>query len=466
MATLSQWDIKHFTPEEQQYALGIKEQWGTDPNQNASLHSALEAIRANYNYSGGVDGSQFMPTDMYNAPKTPVIAPYESPRQGEIDALWKQVKNPPKYESQYEDLIAQSISDIRNRPKFEYDPETDTAFQAFKASAGRAADKAFADNLGGLSAMTGGRANSWAGTVASNARGNMLMQAEEAVIHFEDRAYSRYKDEGADMYNLVNLLQSQDQIMYNRFRDTIGDSKDLFNMVMQLDDRDYRNYKDMADNEWKVFDAEYNKFKDTLTMKKDKITEAINRTDMTGFVNNEDSITLGVPVGTLSQGARERAEDMEDYVTKLELDLEQEKKLMAERHSYDVKLNNMRSQSSSSGGRSGSGSPSTPTTPALSMADFGRRDAKVAEFTDIVDTPEYKALNPKARYNKLTQWEQKLIADTKMGLLGKDGEIVLGMILDDISKNPIYKTDVLLYEEWQIDRAGVNVMPKKKTGVE
>ena len=45
--------------------------------------------------------------------------------------------------------------------------------------------------LGGLSAMTGGRANSWAGTVASNARGNMLMQAEEAVMHFEDRAYSR-----------------------------------------------------------------------------------------------------------------------------------------------------------------------------------------------------------------------------------------------------------------------------------
>ena len=323
MATLSQWDVKHFTPEEQQYALGIKEQWGSDAKLNTALHADLESIRSKYNYSGGVDGSQFMPTDMYNAPKTPVIAPYESPRQGEIDALWKQVKNPPKYESQYEDLIAQSISDIRNRPKFEYDPETDTAFQAFKASAGRAADKAFADNLGGLSAMTGGRANSWAGTVASNARSNMLMQAEEAVMHFEDRAYSRYRDEGADMYNLVNLLQSQDQIMYNRFRDTIGDSKDLFNMVMQLDDRDYRNYKDMADNEWKVFDTEYNKFKDTLTMKKDKVTEAINRTDMTGFVNNEDSITLGVPVGTLSQGARERAEDMKDYVTKLGLDLEQ-----------------------------------------------------------------------------------------------------------------------------------------------
>ena len=199
MATLSQWDIKHFTPEEQQYALGIKEQWGSDAKLNTGLHADLESIRSKYNYSGGADGSQFMPTDMYNAPKTPVIAPYESPRQGEIDALWKQVKNPPKYESQYEDLIAQSISDIRNRPKFEYDPETDTAFQAFKASAGRAADKAFADNLGGLSAMTGGRANSWAGTVASNARGNMLMQAEEAVIHFEDRAYSRYKDEGAEI---------------------------------------------------------------------------------------------------------------------------------------------------------------------------------------------------------------------------------------------------------------------------
>ena len=83
-------------------------------------------------------------------------------------------------------------------------------------------------------------------------------------------------------------------------------------------------------------------------MKKDKVRKLL--TDMTGFVKK---ITLGVP-GTLSQG-RERAEDMKDYY-KLGLDLEQEKKLMAERHSYDVKLNNMRS--SSSGGRS-SGSPST-----------------------------------------------------------------------------------------------------------
>ena len=81
-----------------------------------------------------------------------------------------------------------------------------------------------------------------------------------------------------------------------------------------------------------------------------------------------------------------------------------------------------------------------PTTPTLSMADFGRRDAKVSEYKDIIDTPEYKELNPTARYNKITQWEQKLIAETKMGLLGKeDGEIVLGMIIDDISKDPTYK---------------------------
>ena len=452
MATLSQWDVKHFTPEEQQYALRIKEQWGVDPNQNASLHSALEAVRGKYNYSGGVDGSQFLPTDMYNAPKTPVIAPYESPRQGEIDALWDKVKNPPKYESQYEDLIAQSISDIRNRPKFEYDPETDPAFQAFKASAGRAADKAFADNLGGLSAMTGGRANSWAGTVASNARANMLMQAEEAVIHFEDRAYSRYKDETADMYNFVNLLQSQDQIMYNRFRDTIGDSKDLFNMVMQLDERDYRNYKDMADNEWKVFDAEYNKFKDTLTMKKDKITEAINRTDMTGFVNNEDSITLGVPVGTLSQGARERAEDMKDYVTKLELDLEQEKKLMAERHSYDVKLNNMRSSSrssSSGGGRSGNNNSLTdedgniiiPTN--VSMKDKERRDNKIKEIEDYIQSKEYKALHQTKKYNYWYSLEKNLISDMRVGGYGENGAWTIKGVMDKIEITPEFKNDYI-----------------------
>lgn len=447
MATLSQWDLQHFTPEEQKYALGIKDQWGSDANTNASLHADLESIRSQYNYSGGADGSQFIPNDMYNAPTTPVIAPYVSPRQGEIDDLWDKVKNPPKYESEYGDLISEVISDIKNRPSFEYDPETDPAFQAFKASAGRAADKAFADNLGGLSAMTGGRANSWAGTVASNAKGNMLMQAEEAVIHFEDRAYSRYRDEGQDMYNLVNLLQSQDQISYSRFRDTIGDTKDLFGMIMQLDDRDYRNYKDMADNEWRVFDAEYGKFKDTITMKKDKITEAMNRTDMTGFVNNQDSITLGVPVGTLSQGARERAEDMKDYMTKLDLDLEHEKKLMTERHNFDIKLNNTRSSSGGSGGGSnssltdGDGNIIIPTN--VSMKDKERRDTKIKEIEDYTQSKEYQALHPTKKYNYWYSLEKNLISDMRAGAYGKNGAWTIKGILDKIETTPEFKNDYI-----------------------
>ena len=62
-------------------------------------------------------------------------------------------------------------------------------------------------NLGGMSAMTGGRANSWAGTVASQARNQYVMQAEEAVLQFEDRAYGRYQNETQDMYNFVKLIK-------------------------------------------------------------------------------------------------------------------------------------------------------------------------------------------------------------------------------------------------------------------
>ena len=52
----------------------------------------------------------------------------------------------------------------------------------------------------------------------------------------------------------------------------------------------------------------------------------MDRVNLLGFVNNQDSITLGVPVGTLSENARKKAEDMEDYIRKQELDLEDFKK--------------------------------------------------------------------------------------------------------------------------------------------
>lgn len=456
MATLSQWDMQHFTPEEQAKAIELKSQWGVDPTQNESLHAALEAMRGQYNYSGGVDGSQFIPNDMYNAPKAPIIEPYGDPYG--VEQIVKDLANIPKWKDPYEDMITEQISAIANRPDFEYNADTDPAYQAFRERAIAAGDKAFSDNLAGLSSMTGGRANSWAGTVATQARNEYLAQADEAVFHFEDRAYSRYRDETADMYNLVNLLQTQSQSAYNRFRDTVTDQKDLANMVMKLDERGYQQYMDLAENKWRIFETEYNQFKDVLDSKQNAIANAIDRTNLTGFVNNKDAITLGVPVGTLSQGARERAEDMLDYITKSEIDLENDYKRMQMDYEFDMKIANARASSgggSYSRGGGGTGTAPTDYNAEVSFASFKRRDETVAEFVDITETEEFKALNPKQKFESIQQWENRITNEAmyngRFGDWEEEGAIVLGLVFQKLAENDMYVkyyNDYVMYEDY------------------
>lgn len=450
---LSQWDSKYLNAAEQAEILGYQSQWqGADATTRTSLNNAANALRGKYGYTGGVDGSQFTTIDQYKPPTAPEIGQYESPYAGDIKALMDQIKNPPKYESPYADLLNSSISDIMNRPKFDYNADEDEAYQSFVRRATAAGDKAYADNLGGMSAMTGGRPNSWAGTVASQARNAYTLQAQEAVIQFEDRAYSRYKDEGAEMHNLVNMLSSQDQVAYGRYRDEIGDTKDLADMVLKLDDREFEQYKFMADQSWKVFDTEYQAYNDALTFKKNKISEAIDRSNMLGFVNNKDSVTLGVPTGTLSQAARERAEDMLDYIAKNEIDLTKFRKEKEISHEFDVKLLNIRESISaasgggsggSSGSYSGGGNGVAPTFNPTSTE--GNKVTSVANsFNDFIDTLKGTTMT---KYDAASDYVDGVIEDIENGLYGKNSVAMGGLILDKIYANPKFIAIVEAYNK-------------------
>jgi len=514
-----------------------------------------------------------MPTDADyipdpTAPTAPRIAPYDSMYTDKINEMINGMENAPSYQSQYAGLINSTITDIANQPKFNYNADNDPAFQAFLARSGRAADKAFNDNLGGLSAMTGGRANSWAGTVASNARGGMLQQAQESVLYFEDRAYSRYKDEKTDMYNLLNVLNAQDAISYSRFRDTISDQKDLASLVLKLDDMAFERYKFSADQEWKVFDSEYVAFRDAVQDKRDRVADAYDRTNMVGYVNNKDSILIGVPAGTLSQSARERIDKMQDYIIQQNVALDAEEYTMSVRHSQDIEVINARgeidtqmannrarreaeqinaradidftrdsnrviadretverraeidaeavdrgakidleyldaktikeleilginfenditmtkleeqididmlsreaqidlqylsakgtgSASRSSGGRSYSGGGGSSGSgggdnglPDMNMSDNTRLDETVKVFTDYTLSDEYKALNPKGKYEYIENWQNRAMEDLiERGKYGDNWEAVGFYLFKDIENTRAYQIDYKKYHE-------------------
>lgn len=274
----------------------------------------------------------------WNPPVAPDRQEYNSPYQDELKGILDDLKNMGQYDSEYKSLIDQTLSNILNRPKFEYDADSDLAYQSFLQRANRMGEQAFQDNMGAFASMTGGRLNSWAGTIATQAKNEFLTQASEAVTMFEDRAYSRYRDEGDDLYRLLGSLQSLDADAYSRWRDTINDKQQMFNMVMQLDDREFRNFEFMVNDSWKRYEAEYKSYLDALTEKDREINRAWERTRVNGYVSNEDSIVLGVAAGTPSFEVQQREAEMKMWLEQQKVLLDNDFKKMDQQNRYDKEL--------------------------------------------------------------------------------------------------------------------------------
>lgn len=469
----SQWDRQYLSPEDLQLVEQYKQQWAatTDPKQRASIHNAAEQIRAKYGYSGGTSGDEYLPMSPVPVPQIPEIPEYQSPYANQIQNLLDRLTNLPEYRSPYEDLINQQLSAIMNRPKFTYDPETDPAYQAFLQRAMAAGEKAYADNLGGLAAMTGGRPSSWAATVASQARNQYMLQAQEAVIQFEERAYQRYRDETADMYNLLNTLHTLDLTAYNRYRDQITDIKDLSNFVLSLDQMEFDRFRYMTDLRYRTFEYEYEAYKDALQNRKDKIQEAMDRTNLLGYVTNQDAIVLGVPAGTLSQAARERVERMEDYIKQAEIDLENNLKIMQEQKKIDLELIKVRSEEQKKaelalikarsneeirvwrattgsrpvgGSRPASGGSSTPS---LTISEGNKAKSIVDNFNKFTSSREYKRLSNEKKYQYIYNTIAGIIQDAEDGLYGKNSSYIANAALERIAQTEAYKKDFNQYEE-------------------
>jgi len=459
------WDEHFMSPEDFAKIRQYQELWfqTQDPKQRESLHQAAEMLRAKYGYSGGVAGNQYIPTSPVPIPQIPKIPEYQSPYANIIQNLLDRLTNLPEYRSPYEDLISQQLSAIMNRPKFTYDPDTDPAYQAFLQRAMAAGEKAYADNLGGLAAMTGGRPNSWAATVASQARNQYMLQAQEAVIHFEERAYQRYRDETADMYNLLNTLHTLDITAYNRYRDQITDIKDLANFVLNLDQMEFDRFRYMTDLRYRIFEYEYNAYKDALQNRKDKIQEAMDRTNLLGYVTNQDAIILGVPAGTLSQAARERAERMEDYIKQSEIDLENRLKIMQEQKKIDLELIKARSDEdirvwrATTGSRPAGGSRAAgggisagggSGTPSLTISDGNKVKSIVDNFNKFTSSKEYQRLPDERKYQYIYNTIAGIIKDAEDGLYGKNSLYIANAALERIAQTEAYKKDFTQYEEW------------------
>ena len=153
--------------------------------------------------------------------------PAYTPSQAVTDAEnalkeWE-ANRPGDYVSQYQDQLDALYNQIVGRGEFSYDPSADPLYEMYKDRYTVGGQQAMQDTMAGAAALSGGYANSYAQTVGQQQYNAYMAELAAILPELEARAYDRWRDEGADLYNQFQLTQGLDATDYDRYRDTVGD---------------------------------------------------------------------------------------------------------------------------------------------------------------------------------------------------------------------------------------------------
>lgn len=285
------------------------------------------------------------------------------------------------YQSEYSNTINSLLSEMISQLKtgFEYDPTQDTALQVATEYA----------------------SNSTLQSLAGSGVLNSSSTAERVA-----RVVSE-------------LIPQYEQLAYTRWTDYIGQLADTAQLVMNYDSQQFEYWKDAKDREFQNKQFEYQKQQDALE-------NAWKRVDELGYVDNNASAILGVPVGTLSGEARLAKEQQEFELAKMreqmqieyennkalyelraELDKEQARytaQLQKEQSKYESELNKQETEynyqlEQKYGTSNSSGSSRSNTTSLGTYQDIINN--RWAEYDSM--TGKYSVSNTPAVWDYLTE---------------------------------------------------------------
>lgn len=218
-------------------------------------HSEAEGRRKKYGYTGGADGSAYLPTMAY----TGVYS------RGEDDGGGYGSSG---YLSRYQARIDALADAILNRDPFSYDKEKDPLYLQYKDTYTRGGQRGMQDTLAQVSARTGGLASSYAESAAQQTYNNYMAQLADKVPELYQLAYSMYMDDLTQDRNDLSMLMGLDDTAYGRWSDDRNFGYNAYRD--QVADRqwqqqfDYNASRDqVADSQWQT-QFDYQKAQDAL----------------------------------------------------------------------------------------------------------------------------------------------------------------------------------------------------------
>lgn len=243
--------IRHYTEAyNKAYAEGDK------AGQQAA-HDAAEKIRAKYDYSGGVDGSEYIKLGTGASP-------------AKADTSWLDKLGESSYNYDQSGQISAKLDALLNRTPFSYDAASDPLYQQYRKQYTREADRSAEDVLGKTAVMTGGMPSTAAVAASQQASDYQMSQMTDKIPELQQLAYSMYQDklsgDRADLNTLIGLEDNNynrwltdRNYLYQLARDQVGDQQtaDALAYQKQQDKMNYDYQKERDAIEDARYDAEW-----------------------------------------------------------------------------------------------------------------------------------------------------------------------------------------------------------------
>lgn len=219
-----------------------------------AAHDAAEKIRAKYDYSGGVDGSEYIKLGTGASP-------------AKADTSWLDKLGESSYNYDQSGQISAKLDALLNRTPFSYDAASDPLYQQYRKQYTREADRSAEDVLGKTAVMTGGMPSTAAVAASQQASDYQMSQMTDKIPELQQLAYSMYQNglnaDRADLNTLIGLednnynrWMADRNYLYQLARDQVGDQQTADALAYQKQ-QDKLNYDYQKERD-AIEDARYN----------------------------------------------------------------------------------------------------------------------------------------------------------------------------------------------------------------
>lgn len=290
-------------------AFGAYQASNGDPIVKVSDYVTGKGLGANLSYNDttgtvSVGGNEFKPSYIDNgisyAPKSTVdkaIADYQN-NTGLLNYADLIKKNNEEYGKYTKKLI----DALTERGKFDYNPESDPAYIAYKNMYEREGQRAAEEAVASYAGLNGGLGTSAAVTAAAQAQNAWLDKLNDRIPELYDGAYKRYTDERNFDIDALSQIEGLKQQALNNEMQAQGA---MYDAVTGENERNRQRYLDALSQKQTEEDREYARRANDLSLAEGnlnldnaKVQSILNNATIRGYFTEDEANALGVDINT------------------------------------------------------------------------------------------------------------------------------------------------------------------------